>query len=165
MYDNELSDSFFFDPCAFAASAAEEIQLGTANFTGFIEYDRLDIGRIDREGPFYSNGIGNLAHGKGCSSTLTLAFDHIALKALDTFLVTFNDLVVNGNIVPCFEFGNIFGDGELCVYKIYCGIHILEIWTAKVRSEFGYAKLNVKNVGNVANLVNEFGNGLNMGNE
>jgi hypothetical protein len=26
------------------------------------------------------------------------------------------------------------------VYKIYCGVHILEIWTAKVGGKFGAAK-------------------------
>jgi hypothetical protein len=118
IYDNELSDSFLLDPGAFTASAAEEIQFSPAHFTGFVEHDRLYVGGIHREGSFHTNCIRNLAHGKcGCGS-LALAFDHIALKALDTFFIALNDLVVNGNIVPCFEFGNLFGHCKLGVYKI-----------------------------------------------
>lgn len=163
IFGKVLSNSFFLNPCAFTTSAAEEIQFRPANFTSFIQHDGFDIGRIHREGSFHTNGIRNLTYGKGSCSTLTLTFDHIALKTLDTFLITFNDLVVNGNIVPCFEFGNFFSNGQLCVYKIYCGIHILEIWTAKVGGKFGCAKLNVINVMNVANVGNECENGSNVG--
>jgi len=33
----ELSDSFFFDPCPLTASFPEEVELGTANLTSFVQ--------------------------------------------------------------------------------------------------------------------------------
>jgi hypothetical protein len=33
----ELSDSFFLDPCSLTASFPEEVKLGTANLTSFVQ--------------------------------------------------------------------------------------------------------------------------------
>jgi hypothetical protein len=54
--------------------------------------------------------------------TGSLFFDYIAFERLDPFFISFDDLVVNGNIVAGFESGKIFLTGQLLMY-ICLGVH------------------------------------------
>ena len=51
--------------------------------------------------------------------TLALALDNVAAEALDTLFVTFNDLIVNGNIVTGFKSREFSFGGQLLVNKCY----------------------------------------------
>ena len=63
---------------------------------------------------------------------ISLAFDHVPLEALDTLLVTFNDLIVHGNIVTSFELGELPFCCKLLVYKGNC-VHNLKFKDGKGR--------------------------------
>lgn len=52
-----------------------------------------------------------------------LAFDHITLETLDPFLIAFQDLIVNGDVVTCFEFRELFLSCQLLVYKCCGRVH------------------------------------------
>jgi hypothetical protein len=133
--------SFLLDPRALTAPAAQEVKFSAAYLTGLVQNDRFDIRRVHRESSFNSHSVRYFTHCECCSSSLALALDHIAFKALDTLLITFNDLVVDGNIVACLEFWRLFLRGQLLVYKSYCGIHIRKIWTAKVEKILANTKI------------------------
>src|ERR1044072_357356 len=76
--------ALFFNTCAFTTTLTLVEKFRTTNATSFIQLNRVNIGRINRECSFNTYTIGDLAYGKGSCTTLPLAFDHIATKALDT---------------------------------------------------------------------------------
>jgi len=94
-----LSNSFFFNPCAFTASFSKEIQFSPTHFTCFVEYNRFNVWRGNRKGPFYAHAIRNFSNGECSGATLTLTLNYIAFKALDSFLASFYDFIVHGNVV------------------------------------------------------------------
>lgn len=96
-------NSLFLDTGALTAPAALEVQFGTAYAAYFMELNGFDIGREQGEGPFHAYSVGDLPYGEGGGVASTLAFDHISLEALDTLLVAFNDLIVDGDIITGFE--------------------------------------------------------------
>src|SRR5688572_13385304 len=54
--------------------------------------------------------------------TTALALDNISFKRLDPFLITFNNFIINGNVVACLEFWEIFLAGQLLMY-VCDGVH------------------------------------------
>jgi hypothetical protein len=50
----------------------------------------------------------------------SLAFDHIATEALDTLFTTFNDLIINGNVVTGFKLRKLFFTCQLLMYILNC---------------------------------------------
>ena len=111
------SHAFFTDPGALTATATLVEQFGAAHLAGFIQHNGVNIGRIEREQTLNADSVRDLANGEACSMTLALPFDHIAFKRLDTFFVSFYDLVIHGNIVPGFEFRVFFLTAQLLMYK------------------------------------------------
>ena len=115
-------EAFFLDTCALTAAFALVEELGATNLTGLVDLDGFDVRGIKREEAFYTYSIGDLPDGERSSETRTLTFDDVAFKALDTFFITFNDFIVNGNVVPGFKFRELLGGGQLLVDKSY-GVH------------------------------------------
>ena len=124
--------AFFTDPCTLTAAATLVEQFRTADMTGFVQNDRFNIGREKREDPFHTHAIRDLTDSKagGCAAALLL--DHIAFERLDPFLVTFNDLIVHGNIITSFELGKLPFCCKLLVYKGNC-VHNLKFKDGKGR--------------------------------
>lgn len=52
-----------------------------------------------------------------------LALDHISLEALDTLFVTFQDLIIDSDVITGFEFREIDLPCQLFMYKCYCSVH------------------------------------------
>ena len=94
-----LSNSFFFNPCAFTTSFSKEIQFGPTHFTCFVKYNRFNVWRGNREGSFYANAIRNFSNSECSGSALTLTLDYITFEALDSFLASFYDFIVYGNAI------------------------------------------------------------------
>src|SRR5688572_9022119 len=64
--------------------------------------------------------------------TTALALDNISFKRLDPFLITFNNFIINGNVVACLEFWEIFLAGQLLMYVCY-GVHFCNFKEGKGR--------------------------------
>ena len=75
----------------------------TTYVTGFIQLDRFDVRGEIRKHTLYANSVGNLTDGERGGSTLALCFDHISFEGLDTLFGSFDDLIVNGNVVARLE--------------------------------------------------------------
>lgn len=114
------SHSFFLDPGAFTAPFTEEVKLGTPYTTNFVQYDTFDIWREHREKTLNTNAITHFTNCESGCGTGSLALDHITFKALDTLFATFNDPVVNSDIITCFELRMGGFIGQLFVNKCYC---------------------------------------------
>lgn len=93
---------------ALAGTFALIIQLGAAYTARFVQYDRFNVRGEEGEQPFHAYAIGNLADGKSGRSALALAFDHVSAEGLDPFLVSFDDLIIYGNIITGFKLGKFF---------------------------------------------------------
>ena len=62
------------------------------------------LGENNRKGSFNSYAVGNFSYGETGCLPRSLSLDHISTETLDTFLTTFNDLIVNSDIVASLEF-------------------------------------------------------------
>jgi hypothetical protein len=82
-----------------------------------VEHDAFNIGAIERKETLYTHAIADFTHGKRGGSSVALALNNIALKALDTLFVAFNNLIVNGDVVTGFELRMLPYRGKLFVYK------------------------------------------------
>ena len=95
--------SLFLDTGALTAPLTLEVDLRPADAAGLIQLDRLDIGREQGEGPFHTYSIGDLPHRERGRMAVALTLDHVSLEALDTFLVAFNDLIIDSDIITGFK--------------------------------------------------------------
>ena len=85
---------------------------GGRSLIGSIEYlANSTVESISPYQPLNTDPVTDLTNSKGGSGSSTLAFDHIAFKALYTLFVAFYDLVVNSNIVTCFKLWQFFFSG------------------------------------------------------
>jgi hypothetical protein len=115
--------SLFLDTGALTATLALEVQFSPANTADLIHFDRLDIWGEQGEGPFHAYAIGDLTHGESGCLPRTLALDHITFETLDTLLVSFDDLIVDGDIITGFELRKLSFSRQLLVYKSYSSVH------------------------------------------
>jgi hypothetical protein len=115
--------SLFLDTGTLTAPLTLEIQLGATHSADLVHFDGLDIRGEKGESPFYTYAIGDLPYGKGRSMPFALALEDVAFKALDTLLVAFNDLIVDGDIITGFELRKLFFSRQLLVYKSYSSVH------------------------------------------
>ena len=124
LFRNSLDSlAFFLDTRALTAARTLEEQLGAANPANFVHFERLDVGREQGEGPLYTYAVGDLTHGKSGRVPRTLTFDHITFETLDTLLVSFDDLIIDGDIVTGFELRKVSFSRQLFVYKSYSSLH------------------------------------------
>src|SRR5689334_6296966 len=93
----------FLDPCALSATLTLIVQLGATNTTGFVQDNRLDVRREEWENPFYTDTVRDLTHGESSSIAFTLSFDHISTEGLDSLFITFNNFIIDGDVVTGFE--------------------------------------------------------------
>jgi hypothetical protein len=118
--------SLFLDTRALAAAFAEEVQPGAAYATGLVQFDRVDVGRKNRESPFHAYAIGDLTYCECGRTTGSLALDYITTETLDTLFTTFNYLIINGDIVTGFELWKVFFTCQLLMYILNRCIHNIQ---------------------------------------
>ena len=63
------------------------------------------------ESPFDADAVGYLANRERGRVAISLALYHIALEALDTLLVAFDDFIVHRHVVASLERGEGVGGG------------------------------------------------------
>jgi len=81
--------------------------------------DRLDVGGVVREHTLYTNAVRDLTYGEGSGGTLSLCLDHVTFERLDTLFGSFDDLIVDGNVVARFEGRERLVTGHLLVNVLY----------------------------------------------
>src|SRR5688572_5530103 len=87
-----------------------------------VQHNGFNIGRKIREYPFYTDSVRDLTHGEACSMPSALFFNYIAFERLYPFLVPFDDLIIDCDIISWLESWEILLTGQLFVYEI-SGVH------------------------------------------
>src|SRR5881394_885527 len=87
--DGLASLAALFQPGGFTAEAAEEVELGAADFAAADDFDFVDDGSVDREDAFDAGAEAHLADGDGFADSGVVAGDVRTFVNLDTFLVAF----------------------------------------------------------------------------
>src|SRR5258705_13977416 len=77
------SHTLFTDPGTFTTTLALVKQFCTADMAGFVQFNRINIGRIKRKDPFNAYTIRDLANSKSGSMASPLFFKYITFKRLD----------------------------------------------------------------------------------
>lgn len=113
----------FLNAGRFAAAFALIVKLGTTYAAGFVYHHGLNVGREKREQPLHAYAVRNFSNGERSGSALALGLNHVAAERLDALLVSFNDFIVNGDVVTGFKPGKSFFIGQLFVNKGNSGLH------------------------------------------
>ncbi len=100
--------AFFLDTGAFTATFALEKQFGAAYATSLIQFDRFDVGGENGEGSFNTYTIRYLTYGESSSTACALTLNYVSTETLDTLFTTFNNLIVNGNVIASFKAREVF---------------------------------------------------------
>src|SRR5690606_26078316 len=90
-----------------AAQRAQVVQLRAAHVTAGDDLDRVDGGRVQREGPLDADAEADLPHGEGLAHAAAGASDHDALERLDAGAVALDDLDVHLDGVAGTEVGDV----------------------------------------------------------
>jgi hypothetical protein len=76
--------------------------------TCFINFNRINIGRIERKNSFNTHTVRYFTYSEGCSMSCSLFLNYITFERLDSFFVTFNNFIINGNIITGFKSRKFF---------------------------------------------------------
>src|SRR5690606_32283826 len=112
--------SFFANTGGFTETVALIVKFSPANAASFVYSYRFDIRGKDREDPFHTDTVGNLADCKCSGTTATLTLDNIPLERLYPFLGTFDDPVIHGHIISGFKLRQFLNCLILFVYECNC---------------------------------------------
>ena len=99
--------SLLFDTGFLTGEVAEIEDAGTTHSAMFVDINLLDKRAGEGENTFHSDTVGDFADSKGLSGSASTTLQDNALEVLDTFFVTFFDLVVDGDGVASFELGEL----------------------------------------------------------
>lgn len=118
-----LFHPLLLDPGALATTGAQEIQLGTADLTNFMDNYRLNVWGGDRECSFHAYAVRHFTYRESGRETLSLSLDDIPFEALDALFVSLDNLVIDGHIVTCLKRRKCAFRAKLFVYVCDRGIH------------------------------------------
>jgi len=108
----ELEKSFLalglLDLGLLTTQTSEVVDARLADRTQLVDFDVLNHRRSDGEASLNTDVVGNLADGECASLTLATTLNDNTLESLQTFLLTFNDLVGHGDGITCSELRKIF---------------------------------------------------------
>jgi len=112
-----LSKALFLNTGTFSTTLTQVKQAGTAYLTYFVQYYAFNIGAVKRKQTLHTNTVAYFTYCKRGGSAGALALDHIAFKALDTLFITFNNFIINSDVVTSFKLGVLPYRGKLFVHK------------------------------------------------
>ena len=84
-----------------------------------MENDAFDVWAYQRKCTLYTYAIADFTNCKRSGITVALTLDHIAFKALYTRFGTFNNFIIDGNIVTGFETWILLCRSQLIVNKLH----------------------------------------------
>lgn len=117
----------FFDTTFGADSTTKVEQPGTAYFTTLQQFNFCDGRRRERENTLYANAAGNFTNRESFRGASAFDLDDITFENLDTFLVSFNDTVADGNSVAGAKFRKVNLLRYLFV-NVFYGVHFISIY-------------------------------------
>ena len=103
-----LSGEFLLDTSFLTSESAEVVELGSAHLTHLVEFDALDVRRVEWEDTLYTHCSRHLTYGEPFLVSFSTNLDDNTAIGLDTLLRTLDDFVVHGDGVTCLEIGEIF---------------------------------------------------------
>lgn len=98
---NELDEFFYLSLLTYTFTNV--IELSAANLTTAGNINFNNVGRVKREYLFNTDTVSDLSYSKGFSDAAAFFSDYNAVEKLNSFSVTFFDLVVNNDSVTDFE--------------------------------------------------------------
>ncbi len=113
----------FFDTSSFAGESAQIEELCTANDAAASYFDLFQTWRMNEEGSFYADAVGNTTNGEGFTQACVLSCNNDAFIHLNTFVLAFYDLYMNSDGVPRTEFRNVVS--ELFFFQCFDNVHDL----------------------------------------
>ncbi len=108
---------FLADTRFFAHQLTQVEQLGTANFTAFVENNAVDVWRIKKENTLNANAVRGFTHHESTVAASTTHTDYIAAIRLDTLFCTLDDSVVYSDVVARAELRKVRLFAHLLVNK------------------------------------------------
>ena len=100
-------EAFLFDSGFLTGEVAQIEDAGTAHSTTLVDINLLDKRAGEGENTLHADTVRDLADSKGLSSSASTALQHNALEVLDSFFVTFFNLIVDGDGVTRLELGEL----------------------------------------------------------
>jgi len=88
-------EALFLDLGGLADAITQVVELGPTNIAASGNFDFLDHGSVDGEGPLHANAEADLANGECLANPAPLASDDDAFEELGAMAVAFNDLYVH----------------------------------------------------------------------
>lgn len=99
----EKSDSLVFDFGFFAGKVAEIINSGTSDFSDLIYFDLFDVRGLYGKDSFHTDVPRHFPDGKSFFLACTFHLNDDSPEYLDTFFVSFDNLVMHTDGVSCAE--------------------------------------------------------------
>ena len=88
-------------------STSKVVELSTANLTYAVNFNLLNVGRMDRESLLYAYTVRYTSNGKGLRDSASALSDNGTLEQLSSGLLTLGDADVNLNAVTDLELRNL----------------------------------------------------------
>lgn len=109
----------FRDPCRFAATITQVIQLGTTHFPLTDENDGFDARAVERKHTFHTFAVRNLAYGERRINPSIATGDAQAFIGLNAFARAFDDLDIDFEQITDAEFGDFRGQQQLIDLRLF----------------------------------------------
>ena len=109
---------FLLDTGFLTGEIAQIEDAGAAHSTVLVDVDLLDERTGNGEDTFHTDAVRNLADSKGLSSSASTALQDNALEVLDTFFVSFLNLVMDSDGIASLEFGELLALDQI-LYKLH----------------------------------------------
>lgn len=113
---------FFLDAGRLTRAFAQVKQTSPTNLSYLVYLDGVNVRTVHREQAFNANAIRHLTDREGSRIAMALDLDHIPFEGLDTFFISFHDLVIHRDVITRLEAWMLLLAGQLFVYKLN-GIH------------------------------------------
>ena len=109
---------FLLDTGFLTGEIAQIEDAGAAHSTVLVDVDLLDERTGNGEDTFHTDAVRDLADSKGLSSSASTALQDNALEVLDTFFVSFLNLVMDSDGIASLEFGELLALDQI-LYKLH----------------------------------------------
>ena len=87
------SNALLSDASLLTGEVAQVVQLSATNLTNLVDYDAVDVGRLDGEDTLYTNGTRHLANGEALLVAVPSDLDNYTAVQLDTLLVALANIL------------------------------------------------------------------------
>ena len=109
---------FLLDTGFLTGEIAQIEDAGAAHSTVLVDVDLLDERTGNGEDTFHTDAVRDLADSKGLSSSASTALQDNALEVLDTFFVSFLNLVMDSDGIASLELGELLALDQI-LYKLH----------------------------------------------